>query len=321
MYPTSGATIRADINIKVEEAAAADTFFIADKVLPTFSVDAKSGTYPKLSIAPAELLNANATERSEKGSYGEVSRAWGTDTYDCVDRGLEEAVDDAAQKDIARFFGLEASTARWVLRNMRLAAEVRAAAAVINAGTFGATNSAVAYTIANLATIDFAQDLLAAIERVNDNAQAADTVVMSSTVFNRIKLSTKLQAWVRGTIVGEKDSPITAKSLAAAFMEHGIKNVYIGRARQNVAKKGQSKSIANVWPNTHVWVGSVNPNASSLQDGGAGFTLCWSAEGGLYTTETYRNENRRSNMVRVRQNCAEKIVDATAGTLITTQFA
>ena len=55
--------------------------------------------------------------------------------------------------------------------------------------------------------------------------------------------------------------------------------------------------------------------------GGAGFTLYWNQDGGLYTSETYRNEGRRSNMVRVRQNTAEKVVDATAGTLITTQYS
>jgi hypothetical protein len=38
-------------------------------------------------------------------------------------------------------------------------------------------------------------------------------------------------------------------------------------------------------------------------------------------TETYRNETRRSNIVRVRQNTTEKIVDATQGTLITTQYS
>lgn len=322
LYPSSGATIRADINIKVEEAAAADTFFIGTKVMPIFGVDAKSGTYPKVQIAAAELLNASATERSKSGSYGEVSRAWTTDTYDCIDRGLEEAVDDTDIKDLSRFFGLESSTARWVLRNMMLAQELRISAATMNATTYGAgTNSVVAYTNALLTTIDFPNDLLAAIERVNDNAQAADTVVMSSTVFNRIKLSTKLQSWIRGTVVGEKDSPVTASSLAASFAEHGIKNVYIGRARYNTAKKGQAKSVANVWGNTYCWVGQVNPNPSSLQDGGAGFTLCWNAEGGDFTTETYRDEKRRSNMVRVRQNCAEKVVDATAGTLITTQYS
>lgn len=33
MYPSSGATLRADLNIKVEEAASADKFFIGEMVM------------------------------------------------------------------------------------------------------------------------------------------------------------------------------------------------------------------------------------------------------------------------------------------------
>ena len=99
MYPTSGATIRADLNIKVEEASAAERFYIARFVMPPLSVDAKSGTYPKLQIADAELAKAQSTIRERGGSYGRVSRKWTTDNYDCVDRGLEEPVDDGLPLD------------------------------------------------------------------------------------------------------------------------------------------------------------------------------------------------------------------------------
>ena len=109
MYPTSGATLRADLNIKVEEAAAADDFFIGHLAMPEMGVDAKSGTYPKLKLAEAELLTPGSTVRERGGSYGEASRSWGNDTYDCVDRGLEEPVDDTDAKDVGRFFNVEAS--------------------------------------------------------------------------------------------------------------------------------------------------------------------------------------------------------------------
>lgn len=322
MYNSSGATIRADLNIKVEEAAAADSFFIGGDVMPPLGVDAKSGTYPKIDIAGGALLDNIATERSRGGSYGNVVRKWGTDSYDCVDRGLEEPVDDTDQKDLARFFNLEQAAARLVLRNVRLAHEVRVAAATFNTTNYGsATNSAVAYTIANLATIDFPQDVIAAVERVNNNGAVANTVVLSSTVFARLALSAKLQSWIRGTAEGQSKVAVNAASIAASFRDFGIERVLIGRARYNTAKKGAAASMASVWGTTHVWVGQVNPSASTPMDGGAGFTLYWNAEGGIWVTETYRDEAKRSNMVRVRQNTAEKVVDGTAGTLIATQWS
>jgi hypothetical protein len=322
MYPSSGATIRADLNILVEEASGADAFFIGDRVMPPMSVEAKSGTYPKLQLAEGELLGDAATERSRGGSYGSVVRKWTTDNYDCIDRGLEEPVDDTDVKDLGRFFNVEAAAARLTMRNVKLAAEKRIAAATLNATNYGAaTNSAVAYTEANIATINFVKDIGAAVERLNDKAVNANTIVLSSTVLERLKRSTLLQNFIRGTIAGQAQVPITAASIAQAFADYGITQVLVGRARYNSAKKGQAYAAASVWGTTYVWVGYVNPAARTPQDGGAGFTFYWNAEGGLYVTETYRSEEKRSNMVRVRQNTTEKVTDGTAGTLIATQWA
>ena len=57
--------------------------------------------------------------------------------------------------------------------------------------------------------------------------------------------------------------------------------------------------------------------------GGVGRSIVWGADspGGLFVSETYRDEKRRGNMIRVRMNTDEKIIDETAGELITTQWA
>jgi hypothetical protein len=320
LYPSSGATIRSDINAVVEEAAGADSFFIGDRVMPQYGVDAKSGTYPKLEIAGGELLTKASTVRQPTGSYGEISRAWTYDTYDCVDRGLEAPVDDTTQKDLSRFFNVEASQAKWCLRNMKLDHESRVATAVMNATTFGAgTSSSVAYTEALIATLNFPLDVLAAIERVRANGQNPNTVVMSSAVYNRVRRGTLTQSWVAGSV--NKGAIVTADTIAQSLASEGITQVLVGRSYYNSANKGQTKSMSAVWGNTYVWVGVVNNGARDLRDGGSGFTLVWNAEGGLWVSETYRDEKRRSNMVRVRQNTTEKVVDATAGTLITTQYS
>jgi|ERR671923_2269611 hypothetical protein len=322
MYPSSGATIRADLNIKVEEAAAADKFFIGHLVMPQIGVEAKEGTYPKIQIAGGMLATPGSTVRERGGSYGEITRNWTSDNYACKDRGLKEPVDDTDAKDLARFFNVEAAAARLTLRNMRLDHEVRVKDETINTTNYGAaTNSTVAYTNANLATIDFPADVLAAIDRIEDNVQMANTIVIPKAVFTRLCLSTKLQNWVRGTLRGSAEMPVNAENIAASFRDFGIEQVLIGRARYNTAAKGAAKSMAQVWPNTHVWVGNVNASANTPMDGGAGFTFVWNEEGGLFVTETYRDEDRRSNMVRVRQHTTEKVTDPTGGTLIATQYA
>lgn len=318
--PSGGATIRADINAVVEEASAAEKFFIGTKVLPPFGVDAKSGTYPKFKKQAGELLKAGSTVRNPKSEYGKVARMWETDTYDTVDRGLEELIDDTERKDSARFFDMEAMTAKLVLRSIMLDHEIRTAAAVINATTFGAgTNSVVAYTYANIATIDAVTDILAAIERVNANGEDANTVIMSSTVWNLLQQSTRLQNFLRGSRPSDAQLNATPNDLAAALAPNGISQVLVGRARYDGAIKGQTYSATSVWGNTYVWVGNVQ--GGDFMNGGAGRTLVWNAEGGLWVSETYRDDARRSDVVRVRQHTAEKVINAAAGTLITTQYA
>lgn len=319
MYPSSGATIRGDLNTFVEQGAANDDFYIGLKVFPEFGVDKKSGIYPYLKLANGSLLNAGSSLRSPKGSYNEIDRAWDTDTYDTIDRGLEEAIDDTEQEDQSRWFDSEVVTARLLLRSMMLDHETRIQAAVQNTGNFAATNSTVAYTLANKATMDFPTDVLAAIERVNDNAEMANSIVMSPNVLNRIKISTLMQNFIRGNRPSDSTTNINAQMIQQAFADNGIQNVFIGRCRYNSAKKGQAVSTARVWNDTYVWLGNIQ--GGDIKAGGAGRTLTWNKEGGTFVTESYRIDARRSNMIRVRQNTAEKVVNANAGTLITTQYA
>lgn len=203
---------------------------------------------------------------------------------------------------------------------MMLDHEIRVAAKVFHATDWGTpTNSAVAYTAANSATNSFVADVLAAIERVNDNGESANTIVMSPDVFNRVRLATLTQNFVRGSRPTDSTLNITTGALQQAFAENGITQVLVGRARYDSAKKGQAFASAKVWGNTYVWVGDVK--GGDFMAGGAGRTLVWNAEGGLFVTETYRNEQRRSGVIRVRQHAVEKTVNDGAGTLIATQYS
>lgn len=320
MYPNTGATIRHDLNTVVMEASGADDFYIGPTLFPFYGVETKSGIYPKLTKAITELLKPGSTDRERGGSYGRVKRAWTNDTYDTQDRGLEETVDDTDARDVARFFAAESIAAKCVLRAIKLAEEIRVAAATFNTTTFGsATNSAVAYTEANIATIDFPQDLQAAFERIYDNAERPDTIVLSPAVYNRLRRSTLLKSFIVGLNIPAAN--ITPNTIQQAFAAEGISQVLVGRARyDSAAKKAtQTYTAATVWSNTYVWVGKVG--SGDPYNGGMGRTLGWNAEGGQYVTETYREEAIRSDVVRVRQNTIEKVIDASCGTLIATQYS
>jgi len=318
-YSDAAAVLRSDINTLVEEAARTDEMFIGLKVMPEWGVPEKSSHWPKFRLSKGELLKNDVTKRTPTGSYGRVTRAYENDNYTCEDYGLEELVDDTYKADVSRFFQAEVVAAKQVLRTVMIGHEVRVAAALIDTNTFTATNPAVDYTEANIATINLVKDIVDAAGRLNDKGVIPNTIVMSKNVFNRTRRSTLLLNYLRGVLGNDAAKLASAQDVAKVFADEGIQNLYVGRMPKDGAKKGQSYSASSIWPDTHIWVGYVA--GGDPMAGGAGRTVVWNKEGGLFVTESYRDEGRRSDVVRVRQNVDEKIVDATSGELITTNYA
>lgn len=319
MYATSGAILRADINSFVEQAAGADKMFIGEQVLPVYSSDVRDGQYPRFNIQAGELLNGDVSTRAPSGSYSRVSREWTYDTFACIDRGIEEPVDDVMKSDLSRFFDSEVNAAKWCLRRIKTAHEIRAAALLMNAGTFSATSAAVTYTQAHVTdgSLDFVADVLGAIATLNGRGVVPNAIVMSNNIYTRVRNSTKLQNYVRGNRPSDATLNIGPVDMAKAF---GLDNVFVGMAVKNVAKKlAAAASLSQVWGDTYFWVGQIA--AGDLLAGGAGRTIVWNKEGGIWVTETYREEAIRSDIVRVRQHTCEKIIDSNAGQLITTSYA
>ena len=319
-YSASQTVLRADINVMVEEAMERDSWFIGQRAFPLFSVSEKSGTYPVFKKAKGQLLNLNAAVRTPGGNYPRITRSYEYDTYDCQDRGIEELVDDTYAKDVARFFAAEQVAGRQCMSQMLMDHDYRVSAEIFATGNWGAgTAAVVAYTMANIATIDFPQDVLARVEALRALGVQANTIILSAAVWVRLVQSTKFQAWMRGSRPSDATLQITPEMAADSFSEHGISQVLVGRSIYNSAKQGQTFSGANIWGNTYVWVGKCN--GGDFAEAGAGRTLVWNAEGGHLVTETYREEAIRSNVVRVRTNTDEKVVDTNAGRLITTSYA
>lgn len=320
MYSNTAAVLRPDVQTKVEEAAQADQMFIGERVFPVFNSPTKNGQYPKFKLATGELLAHDNKPRAPGSAYQRLQRAYETDTYDCQDRGLEEPVDDSVSRDVARFFDAEVAAANLTYRNVRIGHEVRVAAALMAPATFTATAAAVAYTEANIATIAFHRDILAAADRLNAKGIVPNAVVMNNLVFNRTRRSTLAQNFIRGAgRATDSTQLLNAADLAASLGDIGVNQVLVGRLSYNGAKKGQAFSATSVWGSTYIWVGRIE--AGDFMNGGAGRSIVWTEEGGLFVTETYRDEEIRSDVVRVRQNMVEKVIDASAGELITTSYS
>lgn len=321
-YTNAQATPRSDIYALVLQANADfNNLFIGDTVFPVKPEDVRRGIYMKAKLAAAELLNADALPREQGAGYNRVNRKYDVDTYDAIEYGLEAAVDDSYEEEVERFMNLEATEAMLLERSLRISYEARVAALVMATPSWSATaiSGAAAYTAANLATIDAAGDVDNAKTALLKQGIIANAVVMSQDLFSRSRRTTLLQNQIFGVaprganqkmLPGEKD---VAEAL-------GVESLYVAKAPKNANQKGQTFSGAFIWPNTYIWVGQIM--GGEYQAGGAGRTIQWSKDTtGLFTPETYRDDRIRSNVMRVRQNVAEKVIDETAGILITTTYS
>lgn len=318
MYKNSHAVIRHDLNAFVEEASSTDKLLFGAKLLPVLPVDARAGIFPKIEIGNGgELLKKDATLRGPTGTYNETTRKFTTDQYECLDRGMEERIDDVVVRDYKKFFDVEVLTSKLIMRTMKLDYESRVYDTLLDTGNFLQYDGSTAKyagsgwdTTAGLADSDFSLLLMDAIEQLTMRGETPNTLVMGEKAWKFIRRTTKLNTFLYGSLgTGLGYKMVTEADIAKQF---GLDNVFITHAHIDNAARNKSASLAPLWDNDRMWLGEVK--GGEISGGGAGRTFVWTKDGsGLFTTETYRSEPRRGDMVRVRHHTTEKVVNTNAG--------
>jgi hypothetical protein len=318
MYNTTDSVPRQDISTLLMEAVHQQEHYIAQSLLPVYSSPREVGRYPKFRIAKGELLKAQSQLRNATGTYNESEESFEWDSYTTVEYGHEKRVDDKVRKEMKDFFDAEMITAKFCMNKVMLDYEVQAANAILDPTTFTTANSSVAYTESNLNTIDVPHDINAALEALSGLGETPNTLVLSLSLFNRIKRSKLMQTYLYGFLnTTQGGSNITTQVLGDAF---GIPNVIVARKTYDTAIKGKT-NIQNVWNNNYMFLGDIQ--GGDFMTGGVGRTIIWEgdSEGGLFTTDQYRDEARRGDKIRVRSNRTIKVINPNAGYLIGTQWA
>ena len=315
MYRNSDALIRPELSAVFEEAAATDSYFIGLQVFPIYSSEKKTGNFLKITKAASELMKKDVTIRAPKGAYGQVDRTYEKDSFSVTDRGIEEVLDDSVTAELTDYFPTEAVTSKLLLRSIMLDLETRVAAKLFDSGTFDAVNSMVAYSEVNLATFDFILDATEAVKRVKKRGELVNTMVMNRDVFDRVRRSAKVASFLFGPLGGGKQ--VTPQDLAGAI---GVPTLLIADATIDASAKGKTATPTYIWSNNFIWIGNIQ--GGEFTAGGAGRTIIWTGDAAsIFVTETYRREDIRSDVIRVRTHSDEKVISAPAGTLIATQWA
>lgn len=308
---------------------AIDSKFIADIIFPVYPVETDTGEYMRILRGKGQLLSksggdTDATDplvRAPGTEYREVTRTEEKDSWKTLDRGLREVIDDKLKQKVARFYDKEASTAKLLMRNIRISRESRVAAKVFNETNFGtaidATGSTSTMSEANIATFDFAAYLLQAkllIEKRQEDAFLALTI--SNVMWDRVLRSTLLRQYFFGTAGGS--AMITKQMIIEKF---GLSDVLVGKGSYDSSKVGKNATDSTLvwtWPDTYF--GIFNIVGGPPEMGGCGRTFCLEqmTGGQLFVTESDWDWKTRATTIRVRQDDDTKIVNENSGVLVKT---
>lgn len=319
---------------------------IGRSILPDFPINYRSAHLVKFLLKDTLALRDISADKYIRVPGTKFERAVATLSDATIDvdlRGLELVVPNEVEMDYAGYLAVESFfAARFGKEVSALTKEKLIAAQIFSTGNFGsATNSAVAYTAANLATISFIPDMIAAARRLKAKGEAGPYVAaMSGPVFERIRQATTVQSYAAGTLKAGQEA--TKGTILEALREYGFVDLLIGDAYYNNAADGATPSLSQVWSNTYIFVGT--PGMSKVGGdglgvpvmGGVGVNAYWEGwnaggvrsadrtaktfEGGNYV-ESYPDLSIDSMVVRVKVSSKPFIGNARAGDLVATQYS
>lgn len=305
-------TVRPELMALANEFMQKDTAFIASQILPYFEVDHDSATYP---VIPIEALLADPpeTKRAPRSAFHRDDWNFETDTYNCVEHGHEEPVDEVEAKMYERFFDAEEVALYRAVAVILRAREKRTAAIINDTGNF--TNSAVTHEWDDATNAVPADDVNTARNAIHSACGVEPNVlVISRSTFYDLGMCDQIVDRIKYTNPAVDRGQINADLLAQFF---GVDKVHVGQGLKNTAKKGQTAVPASIWSNEYAFLG-VASAARDLKTPSVGRTFRWNKIWGEEIfVESYIEEQTDSTIIRAREYVDEELIVPGSGYLLT----
>ncbi len=356
-FDTTSVLPRQELALAVVEGEGAIGGLIGDKILPDYPITRRTAHIIKAALAGSQALRSISAAkyiRAPGTKFERITATLGDDTFTVVLRGVELVIPNETQMDYDGYLTIEALyAARFGNEVSGLTKEQLIEAAIFNTGTFGAaTNSATAYTVANLATMTPVADLIAATRRLKAKGEPPPySVAMSGPVWERIRQCTDTRNFLVGSLKGQTE--VTRSALETALREFGITQILVGDAYVNTAADSATPSLSPIWTNTYIWTGrpgmakgigtpeETNPETDEKEGfgvpilGGVGANIFWQGwangmpsdegevedfEGGNYV-ESYYVREIDSEVLRLKLSSQPYLGNPRAGDLVATQYS
>jgi len=290
--------------------------FIGTQVAPVVEVAKASGTFGKIPIE--ELLRTPDTVRAPGSGYSRSAHKFTTDSYTTQEHGHEFPVDDNQAAVYSDFFDAEMKATQRCYDAILRAQERRIAALIFNTTTWtGASLTTGVSNVWSASNGTPVADVEAACQKVWSNSGLwPNTLILTRLAFRALRHSddiiNRIKYWGGDD---PKQRAVTAAVLAQVF---DLDRVIVADSIKNTANEAQSASLASLWDKTMAMVCHINPS-SDVSVPTLARLFHYGEDGSQIggTIETYREEQTRSQIVRVRHQVGEKVMYPELGHLLT----
>lgn len=289
--------------------------FIAMKILPPMPSAIQGGYFPKLKRS--SILRPGVVKRAAGAGYSRFAVEAKDDSFLCQERGAESLIDDGFRKVIANDFDIMERATLECVEKILLDLEIDVAAAIFDPTTNWPSGDSTLYTDVSSAPWDTASsDVITAVLNAKEKVRRLtgmkpNTLVLAESQFqNLLKNDDIILRFPGSPLITEAD---LEANLARIF---GLKQVLRGGAVKNTASEGETEVVSDVWTDDYAWVGVV-PMGGGITPPGVGRTVVFTPDSPEEVlVEIYRDDSRRSDVVRARLHTDEKIVDTSFGHLL-----
>lgn len=289
---------------------------IANQVFVPVDVALQADTYGRIPIE--EYLQVLETQRASGSGYNRDDFNFIDDSYACKEHGLEGVVDDRDAKRYASYFDAELKQTERKDFQVTLAQEVRASNLLMNATTFSGQTTAMGTALTDYASSTPVTKVEAACQAVyNRTGIWPNTLVMNNIAKRNMRHNAEVISRITSSGAGDqaRQADITIEQLSQVF---DLPHILVGGMASNSADRGQAASISSAWPDAYMMVGYID-HSGDIQAPSLTRAFHWSEDGSEIGghIESYREDDKRSTIIRVRHDVVEKIEYAELGQLIT----
>jgi hypothetical protein len=307
---TSVATLRPDLGAAFEEfdLEAARKGYIGHRVFPVINVGKPSGNFGKIPIE--QLLQQRETLRASGSNYNRGNFTFQSASYATQEHGAEEPIDDRERNMYADWLDVELIATNRAFNAVLMNAEARISAAVFNATTWTGAGLTTAITnewddAANATPIS---DVEAAVRKVYDaSGLMPNALILNWRAYRNLRNVVSIIDRIKYS--GFMDTRAGAITIAAMAQVFDLDMIIVAGGTYNAAKEGQAADPTVMWSDEYAMVAKIATTNDFREPCGDGSEI----DGRV---ETYREEQTRSQIIRVRHETDEMVLYPEAGHLL-----